>query len=53
MLTAAVEAPVADLGALSTLAGVRRLPVRVKCATLPWQALRAAARASGDIVSTE
>lgn len=30
------------LGPLAALAGVRELPVRVKCATLPWQALKAA-----------
>jgi nitrogen fixation NifU-like protein len=53
MMTAPVDAPVADLGALSAFAGVRRFPVRVKCATLPWQALRAAAAGGGDVVSTE
>ena len=31
-----------DLGDLSALAGVREFPVRVKCATLAWHALRAA-----------
>ena len=41
------------LGALAALAGVRQFPVRVKCATLPWQTLRAAAIARDDIVSTE
>ena len=43
LITAPADAPVDDLGALSALAGVRRFPVRVKCATLPWHALRAAA----------
>jgi nitrogen fixation NifU-like protein len=42
-----------DLGALVALSGVRHFPIRVKCATLPWQTLRAAAAASDDIVSTE
>jgi len=42
-----------DLGALSALAGVRQFPIRVKCATLPWHALRAAAAARDEIVSTE
>jgi len=42
-----------DLGALSALAGVRQFPVRIKCATLPWQTLRAAAAARDEIVSTE
>ena len=31
-----------DLGSLAALAGVRQFPVRVKCATLPWQAFIAA-----------
>ena len=50
MITAPPDAPVDDLGALSALAGVRRFPVRVKCATLPWQALRAAAAARDEVV---
>lgn len=53
MVTASAAAPVDDLGTLSGLAGVRRFPVRVKCATLPWQALRAAATAGDEVVSTE
>ena len=31
-----------DLGKLEALAGVRHLPVRIKCATLAWYALHAA-----------
>ena len=31
-----------ELGALAALAGVRRYPMRVKCATLSWHALKAA-----------
>jgi nitrogen fixation NifU-like protein len=38
---AAQEAPV-ELGKLAALSGVRSFPVRVKCATLPWHALKAA-----------
>ena len=53
MITAPVEAPVDDLGDLSAFAGVRQFPVRVKCATLPWQALRAAAAGRVEAVSTE
>ena len=53
LLTAAPGAPIDDLGALSALAGVRRFSVRVRCATLPWQALRAAAAARDEVVSTE
>ena len=39
---AAVEA----LGRLAVFAGVRAFPSRVKCALLPWRALRAALRRS-------
>jgi nitrogen fixation NifU-like protein len=53
MVTAPADAPVDDLGALSALAGVRRFPVRVKCATLPWHALRAATAAGDEVVTTE
>ena len=53
MITAPADAPVDDLGALSALAGVRQFPVRVKCATLPWHALRAAAAAGDEVVTTE
>lgn len=31
-----------DLGALAPLAGVRQFPIRIKCALLAWDALRAA-----------
>jgi nitrogen fixation NifU-like protein len=53
MVGASPDAPVDDLGALSALAGVRRVPVRVKCATLAWHALRAAAAAGDEVVTTE
>ena len=53
MVTASADVPVENLGALSALAGVRRFPVRVKCATLPWHALRAAASEGGKVVTTE
>jgi nitrogen fixation NifU-like protein len=43
----------ADLGDLSALAGVRRFPVRMKCALLPWHTLRAALDARDEMVSTE
>lgn len=35
-----------DLGDLAVMAGVRDYPGRVKCATLPWHALRAAIEGS-------
>ena len=53
MITAPPTAQIEDLGALTALAGVRWFPIRVKCAQLPWQAMRAAATAREDAVSTE
>jgi nitrogen fixation protein NifU and related proteins len=55
MLTAPPGSPVdtTGLGKLAALAGVRRFPVRVKCASLPWHTLRAALRSPGAPVSTE
>lgn len=53
LVTSPPGAPLEDLGALSTLAGVRQFPVRVKCATLPWRTLQAAAEARDEVVSTE
>lgn len=41
-----------DLAKLQVLSGVRRFPVRVKCATLPWHTLNAAIDGV-DEVSTE
>lgn len=37
----------ADLGDLIALAGVRRYPVRIKCATLPWITLEQALENGG------
>jgi nitrogen fixation NifU-like protein len=34
--------PDESLGNLLALQGVRKFPMRVKCATLPWQALKEA-----------
>jgi nitrogen fixation protein NifU and related proteins len=53
MITSAPDAPVEDLGKLSVLSGVRQFPLRVKCASLAWHALRAAAQARNEVVSTE
>jgi nitrogen fixation protein NifU and related proteins len=53
MITRAPDEPVDDLGKLSVLAGVRQFPIRVKCASLAWHTLRAAADASSDVISTE
>ena len=53
MITAPPEAPPEDLGKLSVLSGVRRFPIRVKCATLAWHTLRAAVDARDEVISTE
>ncbi len=42
-----------DLGELAALSGVRRFPTRIKCATLPWHAFRAALRGDRKEVTTE
>jgi len=41
------------LGKLEILGGVRDYPVRIKCATLPWHALRSALDQNDEPVSTE
>ena len=48
------EPNVDALGKLAVFEGVREFPVRVKCATLPWHALRAALKSTtGATVTTE
>jgi nitrogen fixation protein NifU and related proteins len=42
-----------DLGKLAVFAGVSEFPLRVKCATLAWHALRAALHGEQEAVSTE
>ena len=42
LVTKADSEPSADLGKLAALAGVRKFPARVKCATLCWHALESA-----------
>jgi nitrogen fixation protein NifU and related proteins len=42
-----------ELGKLAVFAGVSEFPLRVKCATLAWHALRAALRGEQEAVSTE
>ena len=41
MIAAPPGAPIEDVGALAALAGLRQFPIRVKCASLAWQALGA------------
>jgi nitrogen fixation protein NifU and related proteins len=43
----------AELGKLAVFSGVSEFPVRVKCATLAWHALRAALEGADETVSTE
>lgn len=47
------EAPIEELGKLAVFAGVREYPMRVKCATLAWHALRSALESEGETVRTE
>jgi nitrogen fixation NifU-like protein len=42
-----------ELGKLAAFSGVSEFPLRVKCATLAWHALRAALRGDQQAVSTE
>jgi nitrogen fixation NifU-like protein len=48
-----VEARTEGLGKLAVFAGVREYPMRVKCATLAWHALRAALEGEGATAKTE
>jgi nitrogen fixation protein NifU and related proteins len=43
----------ADLGKLAVFSGVCEFPIRVKCATLAWHALKAALTGATQSVSTE
>jgi nitrogen fixation NifU-like protein len=42
-----------EMGKLAVFSGVSEFPLRVKCATLAWHALRAALRGEKEAVSTE
>jgi nitrogen fixation NifU-like protein len=42
-----------SLGKLAVFGGVHEYPTRVKCASLPWHALRQALRGGDQAVSTE
>jgi len=41
------------LGKLEAFVGVSEFPVRVKCASLPWHAMRSALEAKEEVVTTE
>jgi nitrogen fixation NifU-like protein len=47
------DADVNALGKLGVFAGVSEYPLRVKCATLAWHAMRAALRGDQEAISTE
>lgn len=53
MVTASPGDPPEQLGKLNALSGVRRFPIRVKCASLPWHTLKAAIEKPDETVSTE
>lgn len=48
-----VESDIEGLGKLAVLTGVRRYPMRVKCASLAWHTLDAALRGRAESVTTE
>jgi nitrogen fixation protein NifU and related proteins len=41
------------MGSLAALGGVSKFPIRVKCASLAWHALKSALEGDGAVVSTE
>jgi nitrogen fixation NifU-like protein len=47
------EIPSAKLGKLAVLSGVSAFPMRVKCATFAWHALRSALEGKNEMVSNE
>ena len=54
MVTGGADAPAPEsLGSVRALAGVGRFPMRVKCASLAWHALKAALERPVGAVSTE
>ena len=55
MATSQPDADIRDegLGKLSVFSGIREFPVRVKCATLAWHAMREALHGTGVTATTE
>lgn len=55
MVTANPDAPIDEkaLGKLAVFSGIRKFPVRIKCATLSWHAALNAVRGTAESVSTE
>jgi len=52
-LTKGDSAAEQKLGKLAALSGVRKFPIRVKCATLAWHTLHAALANSHEVATTE
>ncbi len=53
MMQGSPEVDAESLGDLEALTGVRKFPVRVKCATLAWHTLNAALEGASATVTTE
>jgi nitrogen fixation protein NifU and related proteins len=53
MVTGGVEANPEELGKLAVFSGVSEFPVRVKCASLAWHAMKAALEGEAQEISTE
>ncbi|MAN23390.1 MAG: SUF system NifU family Fe-S cluster assembly protein [Gemmatimonadetes bacterium] len=55
MVTADVSQPVDEnsLGKMAIFAGVREFPMRVKCCTLAWHAMKSGIDGDDNVVSTE
>ncbi len=54
LVTGALPAEATEnLGKLAVFSGVAEFPIRVKCASLSWHALKAALEGSGEATSTE
>jgi nitrogen fixation protein NifU and related proteins len=53
LLTGKADSSGADLGKLTVFSGVSEFPIRIKCATLAWHALKAAMEGASHTVSTE
>ena len=49
----ATDQDATEVGKLEVLSGVRQFPMRIKCATLAWHALKAALEHSAKPVTTE
>jgi nitrogen fixation NifU-like protein len=43
----------ADVGSLKALAGVSRFPLRVKCASLAWHAMKSALAGGGEVTTDD